>query len=312
MILVTGIPTEPPVQLVTEAAENAGIPYILFNQRYAHLYELSVNFKGNTFTGVLQVNGQDYNLEEIAGVYVRMMDHNFLPELKNKVYNYIGEQPARKSLLVHTHFVQWLEIATCRIFNRPWDMLSNFSKPYQAQMIAAAGFKIPPTCITSDVNILNNFRKKHPGLIFKSISSARSIVKELDELNIHELEKIRYLPTQFQEKLQGVNIRVHVVGDVLFATMAISKVVDYRYAGRDGEDLDLVPFQLPAEIEKRCFEVAKSLHLLLCGIDLFLTDDGDYYCFEVNPSPGYSFYQQNTGQDISSAIVKWLEYGTAK
>ncbi len=312
MILVAGIQSEPPVQLVTEAAESAGIPYILFNQRYAHLYELSVKFEDSTFTGVLQINGQDYNLDEISGVYVRMMDHNFLPELKNKVYNYIGEQPAKKSMLIHTQFIHWLEIATCRIFNRPRDMLSNFSKPYQSQMIAAAGFMIPPTCITSDVRVLSNFRQNHPGLIFKSVSSARSIVQELDDLNLNELQKIRYLPTQFQEKLRGVNIRVHVVGDVLFATKAISKVVDYRYAGRDGEDLDLVPFRLPGEIEKRCFEVAKSLHLPLCGIDLFLTDEGEYYCFEINPSPGYSFYQQNTGQDISSAIVKWLAYGTAK
>src|SRR5688500_9828572 len=205
MILVAGIQSEPPVQLVTEAAESAGIPYILLNQRYAHLYELSVQFKGSTFAGVLQINGQDYDLDEISGVYVRMMDHNFLPELKNKVYNYIGEQAAQKSMLVHAQFIQWLEIATCRIFNRPWDMLSNFSKPFQSQMIAAAGFMIPPTCITSDVNVLNNFRERHPGVIFKSISSARSIVKELDELNLHELQKIRYLPTQFQEKLQGVN-----------------------------------------------------------------------------------------------------------
>jgi glutathione synthase/RimK-type ligase-like ATP-grasp enzyme len=44
----------------------------------------------------------------------------------------------------------------------------------------------------------------------------------------------------------------------------------------------------------------------LCGIDLKRSPDQEYFCFEVNPSPGYSYYQSNTGQDIASAIVRYL------
>lgn len=312
MILVTGIASEPPVKMVTDAAEKAGIPFILFNQRKAHLYDLSLKFSQNSFTAFLQVDGKEYSLNELAGLYVRMMDHRLLPELKKGVFNYAGENHAAKSLVIHQRLLQWMEIATCRIFNKPSDMLSNLSKPYQSQLIAESGFKVPRTCITTSMEEVMKFKLKFKGLIFKSISSARSIVKELGPENLKDLNMIGHLPTQFQEKLCGFNIRVHVVGDVLFATRAISKVVDYRYSGREGEEVSMDPYQLPPAIEDRCFALAKSLNLLLCGIDLFLTDNGTYYCFEVNPSPGYSYYQQTTGQDIATAIVKWLECGTAK
>jgi len=123
---------------------------------------------------------------------------------------------------------------------------------------------------------------------------------------------VKYLPTQFQKKLRGHNIRVHVVGDVLFATKAESEVVDYRYARREEKEVKLTSFKLPSIVQKNCFRLAKELNLMFCGIDLFLTSRGEYYCFEVNPSPGYSYYQQQAGQNIADAIVKWLEYGTAK
>ena len=312
MILITGIPSEPPVELVTEAAEKAKIPYLLFNQRNAHLYQLSLSYCNNKFSGTLQLDGQEYNLNQIKGIYIRMMDNSFLPEVHDKVFNYIGEGQSQKSASIHKQFLDWTETASCRILNRPWDMLSNLSKPYQSQLIAATGFLIPPTCITNDTKKVSLFKKEHKRVIFKSTSSVRSIVKELDGPRMKDLHRIRYLPTQFQEKLNGVNIRVHVVGDVLFATKIESAVIDYRYAGRENEECNLTSFNLPTAIEKRCFKISKLLNLPLCDIDLFKTTKNEYYCFEVNPSPGYSYYQQSTDQGIATAIVKWLDSGSAK
>jgi hypothetical protein len=30
------------------------------------------------------------------------------------------------------------------------------------------------------------------------------------------------------------------------------------------------------------------------------------YCFEVNPSPGFSYYEANAGQPISTAVAEYL------
>jgi glutathione synthase/RimK-type ligase-like ATP-grasp enzyme len=185
-------------------------------------------------------------------------------------------------------------------------MGSNISKPYQAQWITRVGFHIPPTLVTNDPEAVRSFLEAHGKLIYKSTSSVRSIVQELDETRFKDLYRTRYLPTQFQAFVPGVNIRVHVVGDTVFASEILSEALDYRYADRDGHEVSMVSMVLPTEIEARCRALSQALGLPLCGIDLKRTPSGSYYCFEVNPSPAYSYYEEQTGQPISFAIVNYL------
>jgi D-alanine-D-alanine ligase-like ATP-grasp enzyme len=51
------------------------------------------------------------------------------------------------------------------------------------------------------------------------------------------------------------------------------------------------------------------MSLPLAGIDLRRTASGEWYCFEVNPSPGFSFYEDATGQPISEAVATLLMEG---
>jgi glutathione synthase/RimK-type ligase-like ATP-grasp enzyme len=46
--------------------------------------------------------------------------------------------------------------------------------------------------------------------------------------------------------------------------------------------------------------------LAFAGIDLKITPAGEIFCFEVNPSPDFSFYEANTGQPIASALARYL------
>ena len=154
-------------------------------------------------------------------------------------------------------------------------------------------------------------QKANTQIIFKSLSSVRSIVQPLNDSITKRLDLLKFLPTQFQKCLEGNNIRVHVIGDVLFAMKIISDSIDYRYAGREGNNTELQHFDLPDEIRQKCFNLSAALFLPFCGIDLFHTTDGEYYCFEVNPCPGYSFFQRSSS-DISDAIVNFLQHGTAK
>jgi glutathione synthase/RimK-type ligase-like ATP-grasp enzyme len=312
MILIAGIPSEAPISMAIDAAVALNIPHIIFNQRYAHHYQFCISTENNTLKSILQIDGIDHDLEKLNGAYIRTMDHNSLPELMNDTFTKINSTEAHKLNFIHEYFMQWTDVTDVRLFNAPSATLSNMSKPYQAQIIANAGFYTPSTCITNTKEEALAFKKEKKDIIFKSISSTRSIVKELNDTKSSNLKKLQYLPTQFQQKLNGQNIRVHVVGDVLFATIIKSNKVDYRYAKSEGGETVLEEIFLPKAIEKKCFNLAKQLELPFCGIDLFLTDDKQYYCFEVNPSPGYSYYELNTGQKIATALVKFLEYGTAK
>ena len=52
--------------------------------------------------------------------------------------------------------------------------------------------------------------------------------------------------------------------------------------------------------------LAHRLDLLLPGIDGKEDPDGNYYCFEINPCPGFLYYEQYTGQPISTALANLL------
>jgi hypothetical protein len=64
--------------------------------------------------------------------------------------------------------------------------------------------------------------------------------------------------------------------------------------------------ELPGDIAARCVRLSQALRLPFCGIDIMRTPDDQYYCFEVNPSPAYSYYEQETGQPIARAVVEFL------
>jgi len=63
---------------------------------------------------------------------------------------------------------------------------------------------------------------------------------------------------------------------------------------------------LPGHVAEACLQMAHSLGLILSGIDLRKAPDNQYYCFEINPSPGFIFYERMTGQPISEAVANTL------
>jgi glutathione synthase/RimK-type ligase-like ATP-grasp enzyme len=97
-----------------------------------------------------------------------------------------------------------------------------------------------------------------------------------------------------------------VVGAEVFASEIGSSAVDYRYPRNVDERPAINPVCLAEELAHRCRQLAASLGLVVAGIDLRRTPDGDWYCFEVNTSPGFTYYEQSTGQPIADAIARLL------
>ncbi len=311
MILFCGIPTEPPLALAIAAAEAAEVPHVVFNQREAHFADLLLEHRGDQWGGSLWTQETAWPLESFTGVYTRLIDHSSLPENQPQGSRMPDAEAVARSGFLHGILAEWIEMASCRVLNKAEAMASNGSKPYQAQWIQRAGFLTPPTLVTNDPALALDFARQHGRVIYKSTSSIRSIVREFDPNCPADLARLRSLPTQFQARIVGTNIRVHVVGEKLFATEILSAAVDYRYAQRDGLEVEMLPVDLPAEIAKRCVQLSKMLRLPFCGIDLMRTPCGEYYCFEVNPSPAYSYFEQEAGQPISRAVVDYLSHSAS-
>ncbi|HEU0318179.1 MAG TPA: hypothetical protein VFR49_12660 [Solirubrobacteraceae bacterium] len=308
MILLCGIPSETSQARLRAALDDLGADYRFVNQRRVRTSEIQLEHDGRRLGGTLRHDGWTVALEDVTGIYLRFMDDRALPELAGEP----DDSPARAaSRAFHDIVGQWAEVADARVVNRYSAMGSNFSKPYQAQLITEHGFAVPDTLVTNDPDLVRAFHAEHDRVIYKSISSERSIVATLVDGDLDgRLEAIRWCPVQFQAYVEGTDVRVHTIGSEVFATAITTDATDYRYAQRQtGTPATMEAYELPDELAQRCLRLGAGLGLDLAGIDLRLTPAGEAVCFEVNPSPVYSYYEAHTGQPIAAAIARHLAGG---
>jgi glutathione synthase/RimK-type ligase-like ATP-grasp enzyme len=147
------------------------------------------------------------------------------------------------------------------------------------------------------------FWKQHGCVIYKSVSGIRSIVSQLTAEHLARLQDITSCPTQFQEYVPGIEYRAHVIGDKVFPCQILSEANDYRYSA---DPVNMLPCDLPDGVAAQCRRLAVSMNLPVAGIDLRCTPSGDWYCLEVNPAPGFTYFQDVTGQPIAEAIAHLL------
>jgi hypothetical protein len=307
MILLWGIIGDGPLASIYREIERQKLPVFFLDQQAVLETELELCVERGV-KGILRTRSHMVKLEEITSAYIRPYDSRRLGIVK--------QHQKDSSVLYHAlgledGLVSWCEVTPAFVINRPSAMASNNSKPYQAMLIRSLGINVPVTLVTTDVDAALAFWEKHGSVIFKSVSGVRSVVSQLTNKHRSALQDITNCPTQFQEYIAGNDYRVHVVGDEIFASEIRCIADDYRYAGKQGVDVDIHPCPLPQDIAERCRALATSLGLPVAGIDLRRTPAGEWYCFEVNPSPGFTFYQEATGQPISKAIVHLLAHGSS-
>ena len=98
-------------------------------------------------------------------------------------------------------------------------------------------------------------------------------------------------------------MRTHVCGDtVVAAKLSFDEAVDYRYA----HAVEIQPFRLPQNVTEWCVAAARRERLALAGIDLIMTDDGEWFCFEVNPMPGYDWFEEALTQQGEPPTISEL------
>lgn len=300
LILMWGLGTERPFELMCEEVERQRLPFFLLDQRDLGATEVELTVDAEV-GGTIKVRGQTIDLRAVTAAYVRPCDTRMLPAVARAGE---GSDLWRHAALVSELLSSWVELTPALVVNRFSSMASNGSKPYQIELIRRHGFGVPETLVTTDPAAVREFQERHGRLIYKSISSVRSIVARLAPDDAARLGDVVFCPTQFQQYVPGRDHRAHVVGSEIFPCEIVCDATDYRYPG--DESVELRPCRLPAEVEERCFRVASALGLSVAGIDLRRTPEGEWFCLEVNPSPAYSYYQACAGLPISEAIARLL------
>jgi hypothetical protein len=306
-ILLVGLPHDPPLREVSKALDNLPAPQtfrnILLDPRA--IEETSIDLTvGPAIDGLLTIKTETIPLASIRAVYLRPYDARELPAVVRA-----GEESPlwRRAVEFQGILQSWIELTAALVLNRSSAMSSNCSKPYQCSVIAEFGFLIPETLLTTDPAAVLELRARHPEIIYKSISSVRSIVSRFTDAHLARLELISSCPTQFQQYIPGTDYRVHVVGDRLFACTITTDAVDYRYSHGP---VTMQSCDLPPEIALRCLRLAEALQLPLAGIDLRLTPSGAWYCHEVNPAPAFPFFASRAHQPIAESIAGLLAFAS--
>lgn len=298
MIVIAGTPSEPPVARLMEEAHVLGEQILMLDETEAADWNLQVEARPNGLTAQVSTRTGQHRLDEASGLYLRIT----APRTSGPVPDPLRRERHDAALGL---ICSWAEVAALRVANRPAAMASNSSKPYQAARIRACGFSVPDTLVTSEPGRVRDFHAHHGRLIYKSTSGVRSIVHELSPARVAVLDRVRNLPTQFQQLLTGVNVRVHVIGSRLFACEIASDTIDYRYS-EGGTSSTMTPVELPPDVAERCLALSAALELPLAGIDLLRDADDHWWCFEVNPSPAYTCFEEPTGLPMAAALARWL------
>jgi len=261
-------------------------------------WNLSWSIEGGCVSDRIGLGNRIVRASDIESVYLRAMTSR--------------DTSTRAAHMAVTSLWEFAESLPVLVVNRRQASHTNMSKPYQLQLIERYGFRVPKTLVTMVPEEVRAFHDECRGrVIYKSISSERSIVKRLTPDDFARLDLIRECPTQFQEMIPGTDLRVHTVGERLFATEVVSDGVDYRYAAEEGGRRSMRAVELPPAIHARCLDLVGGIGLSLSGIDLRRTPDGSYYCFEVNTSPAFTLFENHTGQRIGDALADLLLTGTA-
>lgn len=303
LIVLWGIGNEQLLKAVHEAVTEIGHTPVVIDQREVLCTDVQLICAAEV-AGYVRTPTHSINLCDITAAYIRPYDARRLPAIERA-----GPRSAawRHALAVDEAISAWSELTPALVVNRLSAMMSNGSKPYQLELIRRHGFSVPDTLLTTDAAAVEEFWARHGEIIYKSTSGTRSIVARLRPEQRADFVRLRHCPVQFQQCINGRDHRAHVVGDEVYACEVISDATDYRYPV--GASVELRACRLPHEIEDRCRTLAVALRLPLAGIDLRLTPAGEWYCFEVNPSPAFTYFEAHTDLPIGAAVARLLAAG---
>lgn len=291
MIAVMGSPAEPMIERVWSELQRRGARAVLVDT--------------DKMPGEIAL---EMRLPELSGAFTWASGRRVDLRSLGAVYNRVGfrpfQGPARAGEQCMAALTPLLNELPCLVINRPRAAQSNASKPFQASLIAGQGWRVPDTLVTSDPELAAEFYDLHGGrVIYKSVSYLRSQVQAMGPADLPRLEMVRNCPVQLQERIEGFDVRVHVLGErAVFASRIETSQSDYRF----DKTTRVSALELPDQLEESCVELSRALGLTMAGIDLRITPSGEPVCFEVNPSPAYTYYEDRTGQPVTAALCDLL------
>lgn len=306
-ILLWGVTGDPPLMALLAELEARAVSHHVLDQRRMH--EARFDFAADGVTGTLSMAEGDVELAAIGALYARPNDLRAVMRGSSALAADVETQ--RSAAVTERQLYAWAEMTSARVVNRPSAASGNDSKPYQLEQIHTAGFAVPPTLVTTSPQAAREFVARHGHVVCKSAGRTRSIVSRMAAEDLERFDAIGHCPTLLQAYIPGRDWRVHCIGEAIHACEIHCAADDYRVAPEQGTALEIEPAELPGAIAVRCRALTRRLGLELAGIDLRRSGDR-WFCFEVNPSPLFTYFEQASGQPLTAAVADLLSEATCR
>ena len=241
------------------------------------------------------------------------------------------EIPVAKELRkpIHENYAAFIKWAYALFPNAlwisdPWKILKGNSKIYQMQLAQVLGFRLPATLLTSERKRAESFISSLDEVVVKPLippailedetfKTMYTTVLKKEDLN---LDGLNLSPMIFQEKIDGIDIRVTVVDKEVFVCKIIkigdiAKEVDWRkyQIGKNlsyEEDKDF-----PKSLRDKCVKMVKEMGLVYGAFDFIKTGE-DYFFLEINPNGQWGFVEEKCNLEISRAFAKLMSTALKK
>ncbi len=222
-----------------------------------------------------------------------------------------AEFAVRQTLEALTGLLGSLE-AGALLVNHPWRDDAAAQKTLQLAAAERAGLAIPPTLVTNDLEAARAFLAERgpAGAIHKLVHATPEDWRRTRRVGARGaagVRDLRHAPVILQERIPGIDVRVTVVGDELFAAeidaRRSSSPDDFRGFERQCR---FAACKMPDREEAGLRRLLRELGLVYAAIDFRRDEDGRLWFLDLNPAGQWLFVERRTGQPITAALAGLL------
>jgi glutathione synthase/RimK-type ligase-like ATP-grasp enzyme len=324
MILILSHHGDQHVPLVTRRLEQLGEEYLWFDcARFPVDSEIHVRYEHDGLTRMsLRADGREYDLSAVKATWLRRL------------------RPPRPLEAVHDDVYRTWAAGVCTmVLWRLWEVLDcrwlpaspdidayAGNKLLQLAVAGRLGWRVPRTIVTNSPEQFLAFYEECEGrVVTKLIAGASayaqtrvrdkfpSYTHPVTRRDLASFRSIRFAPIAVQEYVsKQVELRITVVDNQVFAAEIQSQSNprsrdDWRHHDMDPEMYR--PHVLPSDVEARCVDLLRALHLTYGALDVILTPDGEYVFIEINPNGQWAWIEDFTHLPIADAITEYLAHG---
>ena len=255
------------------------------------------------------------NFDDISCIYYRR------PEKPNTKQNYLLMKVAIDEAwhgMYHLLFIS---------FDKPWlchphkDKFAS-SRVVQLNLAKKIGWRVPPTIISKNADMVRNFARTHKELALKPLGekgvclstvwvpyfTSKVSAKELEGKLDEEISlTYNYLQAYIPKKNEW---RITVIGEDVFPCIIHSQEcedskIDWRTINYNS--ILHEKGEISNEFKNQLVQYLKHLNIPFGAFDFILTPENEFVFLECNPNGQWLWIEELTGMPISQSIANWLE-----